>query len=301
MRIAIGGASGLIGTALTRHLTSQGHEVLRLVRRPARDATEVGWNPDAGAIDAAALDGLDAAVNLSGTTIARWPFTSGHRRRVLESRTRSTALLARTLAAITPRPSVFVSASAVGYYGDRGSEILTETSGAGTGFLAEVCRAWESAADPAAVAGIRVATPRVGVVLSGDGGMLPVLARPFRLGLGGPVGSGQQYISWISIDDLVQVIALLIERDHRSGPWNAVAPHAVPQAEFARTLGRVLHRPAILPFPAFAARFLLGGLADLLLEGQRVEPARLLSSGFTFRHPTLEDALQAAIRRSGGC
>ncbi|HEX5032251.1 MAG TPA: TIGR01777 family oxidoreductase [Candidatus Eisenbacteria bacterium] len=297
MRIAIGGASGLIGMALTRHLTAQGHQVLRLVRRPARDATEVGWNPGDGVIDAAGLDGLDAAVNLSGSTIARWPWTAGHRRRVLESRTRSTALLARTLASLSPRPRVFVSASAVGYYGDRGSEILTETSGAGTGFLAEVCRAWESAADPAAAAGIRVATPRIGVVVSGGGGMVPVLATPFRLGLGGPVGSGRQYISWISLDDLVQVIALLIERDDRSGPWNAVAPQPVPQAEFARTLGHVLHRPAILPFPAFAARFLLGGLADLLLDGQRVEPARLLSSGFTFRHPTLQTALEAALHR----
>lgn len=296
MRIAIGGASGLIGMALTRHLTSQGHEVVRLVRRPARDATEVGWNPDAGAIDAAGLDGVDAAVNLSGTTIAHWPWTGGHRRRVLESRTRSTALLARTLASITPRPRVFVSASAVGYYGDRGSEILTETSGAGVGFLAEVCRAWESAADPAAAAGIRVATPRIGVVVSPEGGMVHALAKPMRLGLGGPVGSGRQYISWISIDDLVQVIALLIERDDRSGPWNAVAPQPVPQAEFTQTLARVLHRPAILPFPALAARFLLGGLADLLLEGQRVEPARLLSSGFTYRHPTLETALEAALR-----
>lgn len=294
MRIAIGGASGLIGTALTRHLTSHGHQVLRLVRRPARDATEVGWNPDAGAIDAAALDGLDAAVNLSGTSIAHWPWTGGHRRRVLESRTRSTALLARTLASLTPRPSVFVSTSAVGYYGDRGSEILTETSGAGAGFLAEVCRAWESAADPAAAAGIRVATPRIGVVVSPDGGMVQTLATLFRLGLGGPVGSGRQYISWISIDDLVEVMSSLLQED-RSGPWNAVAPQPVTQAEFAKTLGRVLHRPAILPFPAFAARFLLGGLADLLLEGQRVEPARLLSAGFTFRHPTLETALEAAL------
>ena len=297
MRIAIGGASGLIGTALTRHLTSQGHQVLRLVRRPARDASEVGWNPNAGVVDAAALEGIDGAVNLSGTTIARWPWTGGHRRRVLESRTRSTALLARTLASLTPLPSVFVSLSAIGYYGDRGSEILTETSGGGTGFLAEVCRAWESAADPAAAAGIRLVIPRLGVVLSGDGGMLPVLATPFRLGLGGPVGSGRQYISWISIDDLVQVIALLIERNDRSGPWNVVAPQPVPQAEFARTLGHVLHRPAILPFPELAARFLLGGLADLLLDSQRVEPARLLSSGFTFRHPTLETALDVALHR----
>ncbi|HEU4940228.1 MAG TPA: TIGR01777 family oxidoreductase, partial [Candidatus Eisenbacteria bacterium] len=278
MRIAISGASGLIGTALTRHLTAQGHRVLRIVRRAARDATEVGWDPDAGTIDAAALEGIDAAVNLSGSTIARWPWTSGHRRHVLESRTRSTALLARTLASLTPRPRVFVSGSAVGYYGDRGSEILTETSGHGAGFLADVCRAWESAADPAAHAGIRLAIPRIGLVVSGEGGMLPVLATPFRLGLGGPVGSGRQYMSWIAIDDLVRAITFMIERDDRSGPWNAVAPQSLPQAEFARTLGRVLHRPAIVPFPAFAARLLLGGLADLLLEGQRVEPARLLSS-----------------------
>jgi uncharacterized protein (TIGR01777 family) len=297
MKIAISGASGLVGNALTRHLAAQGHRVLRLVRRAARDATEVGWNPDAGAIDAAALEGIDAAVNLSGNTIARWPWTSGHRRHVLESRTRSTALLARTLASLTPHPQVFVSASAVGYYGDRGSEILTESSGPGGGFLAEVCRAWESAADPAAHAGIRLAIPRIGVVVSGEGGMLPVLATPFRLGLGGPIGSGRQYISWIAIGDLVRAIAFMIERDDRSGPWNAVAPEPLPQAEFARTLGRVLHRPAVLPFPTAAVKLLTGGMGDLLLASQRVEPARLLSSGYAFQHPTLEVALRAALHR----
>jgi uncharacterized protein (TIGR01777 family) len=296
MRIAISGASGLIGTALTRHLAAQGHQVLRVVRRAARDATEVGWDPDAGIIDAAALEGIDAAVNLSGNTIARWPWTPGHRRRVLESRTRSTALLARTLASLTPRPRVFVSGSAVGYYGDRGSEILTESSGHGAGFLADVCRAWESAADPAAHAGIRLAIPRTGLVVSGEGGILPVLATPFRLGLGGPVGSGRQYMSWIAIDDLVRAITFMLERDDdRSGPWNAVAPEPLPQAEFARTLGRVLHRPTVLPFPTGAVKLL--GMADLLLASQRVEPARLLSCGFTFHHPTLEVALRAALHR----
>jgi uncharacterized protein (TIGR01777 family) len=298
MRIAISGASGFIGSALRRHFAAAGHQVLRLVRRPARDATEVSWDPNASAIDAAALEGIDAAVNLAGASIARWPWTAGHRRHVLESRTRSTALLARTLAALAPRPRVLVSASAVGYYGDRRSEILTESSGPGTGFLADVCRAWESAADPAAHAGIRLAIPRIGVVLSGAGGMLPLMATPFRLGLGGRVGSGLQYVSWIGIDDLIGAIAFVMEHDERSGPWNAVAPEPVPQADFARTLGRVLHRPAVLPLPAWAARLAFGGMADeLLLGSQRVEPARLLSSGYSFRHPTLEGALRAELHR----
>ena len=298
MRIAISGASGLIGTAFRRHFAAAGHQVLRLVRRPPRDASEVGWNPDAGVIDAAALEGIDAAVNVSGTSIAHWPWTAGHRRHVLESRTRSTALLARTLASLAPRPRVFVSASAVGYYGDRGSEILTESSGPGNGFMAEVCRAWESAADPAAAAGIRLVIPRLGVVMSGDGGMLPAVARPFRLGLGGRIGSGRQYVSWIGIDDLVQAVSFAMERDERSGPWNVVAPEPATNADFTRTLARVLHRPALFPVPTVAVRLALGGLADeLLLASARVEPARLLSAGYTFRHPTLESALRAALRR----
>jgi uncharacterized protein len=299
MRVIVGGASGLIGSSLTSHLRGQGHEVLRFVRgRPARDASEVAWDPDAARIDAAALEGLDAAVNVAGATIARWPFTGAHRRRVLQSRTRSAALLARALAATPQGPRVLVSASAVGYYGDRGDEVLDERSGPGAGFLADVCRAWESANDPASQAGIRVVTTRFGIVLSGAGGALSAMRRPFQLGLGGKVGSGEQYVSWIGIEDVVRAIQLLIEREDLSGPVNVTSPDPVTNEEFTRALGRVLRRPTWFPLPAPVAKLLLGGLAEeVLLTGQRVLPGRLTGAGFVFRHPRLEPALRAALSR----
>jgi hypothetical protein len=299
MKVIVGGASGLIGAALTRALRADGHQVLRLVRgRPARDATEIAWDPDTARIDATALDGVDAAVNLAGISIAKWPFTASHRRRVLESRTRSAALLSRALASISRGPSVLVSASAVGYYGNRGDELLDERSGGGTGFLAEVCRAWESATDPASQAGVRVVTTRFGVVLSGKGGALQAMAMPFRLGLGGRIGNGRQFFSWVSITDAVRGIRHAIEHEDLRGPVNVTSPEPVTNEEFTRTLGRVLHRPTILPVPAAAVRILLGKLADeTLLVSQRVIPNRLLESGFTFREPKLEDALRSAFER----
>ncbi len=297
MRILVGGASGLIGSALVPLLASQGHRSIRLVRgRSARGEDAVAWDPDAGSIDSARLAGIDAVVNLAGATIARWPWTAAHKRRVLESRVRSTALLARTIAGLRPRPRVFVAPSAVGFYGDRGDEILRETSTSGTGFLADVCVAWEAAAAPARDAGIRVVTPRIGMVLSSAGGALGALLIPFRLGLGGVIGSGRQFMSWIALEDLTSVIAEAIARDDWSGPWNAVSPEPSTNAEFTRTLGRILKRPTLLPLPAFAARLVLGEMADaLLLSSARVEPARLLASGFEFRFPTLEAALRNAV------
>jgi uncharacterized protein (TIGR01777 family) len=215
----------------------------------------------------------------------------------MESRVRSTTLLARAVSGLTPRPRVFVSASGIGFYGNRGDAILREDSPQGAGFLADVCAAWESAAVEAARSGIRVATMRIGMVLSGAGGALPALVRPFRLGLGGPLGNGRQYMSWIAIADLVGALTHAIDRDDLSGPINAVAPHTVTNTEFTRTLGRVLHRPTLLPTPAFALRLLLGEMADeLLLASARAEPARLLASGFAFRYPTLEGALRQALR-----
>jgi uncharacterized protein len=299
MKVIVGGASGLIGTSLHRFLRGEGHQVIRLVRgRPARDASEVAWDPDAARIDTAALEGVDAAVNLAGVTIARWPFTAGHRRRVLESRTRSAALLSRALAETTQGPRVLVSASAVGYYGNRGDEILDERSGFGSGFLADVCRAWESANDPASRAGVRVVTTRFGLVLSGEGGVLEAMRTPFRLGLGGKIGSGAQYMSWVSLEDVVRAVLHVIEREELRGPVNVTAPEPVTNEEFTRALGRVLHRPTVLPIPASAARLLLGGMADeLLLGGQRVVPARLSESGFVFREPRIEPALRAALAR----
>ncbi len=298
MKVLVSGASGLIGTALRLHLGSLGHSVVRLVRgAPASDSSQIAWDPDAGVIDSARLAGIDAAVNLAGASIARWPWTSRHKRRVMESRVRSTTLLARAVSGLTPRPRVFVSASGIGFYGNRGDAILREDSPQGAGFLADVCAAWESAAVEAARSGIRVATMRIGMVLSGAGGALPALVRPFRLGLGGPLGNGRQYMSWIAIADLVGALTHAIDRDDLSGPINAVAPHTVTNTEFTRTLGRVLHRPTLLPTPAFALRLLLGEMADeLLLASARAEPARLLASGFAFRYPTLEGALRQALR-----
>jgi uncharacterized protein (TIGR01777 family) len=297
MKILVGGSSGLIGSALLPHLASQGHHVIRLVRgRPARGEDEVAWDPDAGAIDSSRLAGVEAVVNLAGATIARWPWTAAHKRRVLESRVRSTGLLSRAISEPKPTPRVFVSASAIGVYGDRGDEILRETSPPGPGFLPEVCVAWEAAAAPARTAGIRVVTPRFGMVLSGAGGALPALLIPFRLGLGGVIGNGRQYMSWIALEDVVAVIAHAIAREDLSGPLNAVSPAPSTNAEFTKTLGRVLKRPTLLPLPAFAARLVLGGMADaLLLSSARVEPAQLLASGFEFRFPELEGALRNAV------
>lgn len=297
MKILVSGASGLIGSALLPRLASQGHRTIRLVRgRPARGDDEIEWNPDASTIDSARLAGIDAVVNLAGATIARWPWTAAHKRRVLESRVRSTTLLARAIAGLKPPPKVLVSASGVGFYGNRGDEILRETSPPGTDFLAQVCVAWEAAATPARDAGIRVVTPRIGMVLSGEGGALGALLIPFRLGLGGVIGSGHQYMSWIALEDLTVVIAQAIASDDWSGPWNAVSPQPVTNAEFTKTLGRFLKRPTLLPLPAFAARLMLGEMADaLLLSSARVEPMRLLAFGFTFRFPTLEAALRNAV------
>lgn len=299
MRIAISGSSGLIGTALRARLHSEGHRTLRLVRsRAASGESEIAWDPAAGTIDATRLEGVDAVVNLSGESLAQWPWTAARKRRMVESRVRSTRFLAETLAALSRKPRVFISASAVGYYGNRGDTRLTEASPAGTGFLAGLCRAWEEAAEPATRAGVRVVTPRIGMVLTASGGALAALLLPFRLGLGGNLGSGRQYMSWIALDDLIGAIVHALTRDTLAGAVNAVAPQPASNAEFTRALGRVLRRPTALPFPAFAARLLLGEMAEeLLLSSARVEPTRLLATGYTFRHPDLEGALRSALGR----
>jgi len=256
------------------------------------------WDPEAGRIDREALEGCDAAVHLAGATISG-RFTARHRRRVLESRRAGTRLLATTLAALQRPPRVLVSASAMGIYGDRGDELLTEASPPGRGFLAEVAVIWETEAMAAASAGIRVVTLRTGLVLAREGGALAPLLAPARLGLGGPLGSGRQWWSWIALDDQVAAIRHVIATETPSGPVHLVAPVAVRQAEFARTLGRVLGRPAFLPAPAFALRLLLGrGMADaLLLASARLVPERLTASGFRFRFDTLESALRHVLAR----
>lgn len=295
-RVVVAGASGLVGSALCARLERDGVRVDRLVRRSAGDG-EIGWNPAAGTIDVARLRGADSFVHLGGVSIAA-RFTEAHKRAIRESRVRSTRLLAETIASLDPVPSVFVCASAVGYYGDRGDEILTEESPAGHGFLPDVCREWEAACEPARAAGIRVVHLRLGIVLSARGGALATMLSAFRWGLGGIVGDGRQYMSWIGLDDAVSAIRFALRTTTVVGPVNAVAPHPVTNREFTRTLGRVLGRPTILPAPAFAVRLALGEMGQaLLLEGCRAIPARLQAAGFVFEHPTLEAALRHELRR----
>ena len=295
MKVLVSGSSGLVGSALIPALAGGGHEVVRLVRSQPQDlASEVRWDPEAGEIDGARLEGVGAAVHLAGESIATGRWTAARKARILESRAKGTRLLAEALAGLEPRPKVLVSASAIGYYGDRGDEALTEDSGSGSAFfLSNVCRQWESATEPAADAGIRVANLRFGVILSADGGALPRLLTPFRLGAGGRLGSGQQFMSWIAVDDAVGAILHALTTKTLRGPVNAVSPQPVTNREFTKTLGRVLGRPTVIPMPAFAARLAFGQMADeLLLCSQRVEPARLLASDYQFRFPDLEDALR---------
>lgn len=299
-RVLVSGASGFIGGALCAALPASGYEPVRLVRRAARGAGEIAWDPAAGALDPALLAGIDAVVHLAGAGIADARWTPARKHEITDSRVRSTGLLARAMAACERPPAVLVSASAVGWYGDRGDEVLDESSAPGTGFLAGVGRAWEAAAAPAAAAGIRVAHPRIGVVLAPGGGALAQLLPLFRLGVGGPLGDGRPWWSWITLDDLVAALVHAIRREDVRGAFNAVAPEPARNAEFARALGRVLGRPAFLPAPAFALRLALGReLADeVLLASQRVRPGVLLRTDFRFRDPTLEAALRRLLARA---
>jgi hypothetical protein len=294
MKVLVTGSSGLVGSALLSQLESDGHTVTRLVRsRRGTGEAQVLWEPQAGAIDSASLEGLDAVVHLAGESIAAGRWTAARKARILESRTKGTRLLAEALASLRERPKALVSASAVGYYGDRGEEALREESASGSGFLADVCRQWEAAAAPAAQVGIRVVHPRFAMILSTAGGALQRLLLPFRLGLGGKLGSGQQFMSWVALDDVVGAICHALTHDDLQGPVNTVSPTPVRNHEFTRTLGRVLRRPTVFPLPALAARLAFGQMADeLLLASQRVEPAKLLASGYQFAFPDLESALR---------
>jgi uncharacterized protein len=295
MRIVVSGASGLIGTALVAHLRRAGHEVLPLVRRQP-GAGEIGWDPRAATIDADALEGTDAVVNLSGAGIGDHRWTDAYQRELLESRTSTTGLLARTIAGLARRPAVLLSGSAIGWYGPRGDEALDETSAPGEGFLADVCRQWEAATAPAEAAGIRVAHLRTGIVLSAKGGALKKQLPLFKLALGGKFGDGRQWQSWISLADEIGAITHLLSADV-SGAVNLTAPHPVTNAEFTRELAAAVHRPAVLPIPSFGPKLLLGReLAEaLLFTGQRVLPAALLASGYDFLHPSLPEALEAEL------
>jgi uncharacterized protein (TIGR01777 family) len=299
MRILVSGARGLIGAALIPVLERAEHRVGRLVRPGTPDRPgDVTWDPDRDSIDRAALEGVDGVVHLAGEPIlGRW--TAAKKQRIAASRLGGTALIAAALAKLTRRPGVLVCASASGYYGDRGEELLTEESPSGRGFLAEVCRAWEAAAAPARAAGIRVVHVRTGLALSAHGGLLRPLLLPFRLGLGGPIGRGRQYWSWIAIDDLVDVFRFALETNGMGGAVNAGSPNPVTNAEFSRTLGRVLGRPALLPVPPLALRLIFGRDAadEAMLTGARLVPARLLATGFRFRYPELEAALRHVLGR----
>ena len=295
MRVLISGASGLLGTALTRALQNDRHETLALVRRAPRDG-EVQWDPRQP-LDPAKLEGCDAVVHLAGKNIAgRW--TEKFKQEVLESRAIGTQTLAAATAESfrrTEQPRVFVSASGVGYYGSRGDEVLTEASSAGAGFLAKVCKQWEAATNPARDAGVRVVNLRIGVVLAHDGGALKPMLPPFRLGLGGRVGSGQQWWSWVSLDDVIGAMLFALHGDLH-GPVNAVGPTPVRNADFVKALGKALHRPTIFPLPEFVIRGVMGEMGEeLLLTSARAVPEKLQAAGYKFRHADLDDALRAAL------
>ena len=293
MKVAVSGATGLVGSALAPRLTSQGHDVVPLVRRAPRPGeSAIAWDPEAGTIDRSGLEGYDAVVHLAGENVfGRW--TAAKKQRIRDSRVKGTRLLSEALAGLARRPRVLLAASAIGYYGDRGAKELTEEGGPGDDFLAQVARDWEAATAPAAQAGIRVVNLRFGVVLTPTGGALAKMLPPFRVGLGGHVGSGKQFFSWIALDDALDAILHALTVTSLAGPLNLTAPSPVTNREFAKTLGRVLGRPAVVPVPAFALRIAFGAEgADMLLSGQRVLPARLLTSGFRFRYGELEAALR---------
>jgi hypothetical protein len=292
MRISVTGSSGLIGAALVPSLTAGGHEVGR-VARSAAAAGDWRWDPDAGHVDAGAVSGQDAVVHLAGESIAAGRWSAERKARIRESRVRGTRVVAEAVARADPRPKALLCASAMGFYGDRGDELLTEASAPGVGFLPEVSREWEEACAPARDQGVRVVHLRFGIVLSPAGGALAKMLLPFRLGAGGVVGSGRQWWSWVALDDAVGAIRHALVTPGLSGPVNVVAPNAVTNADFTRSLGRALGRPTLFPVPAFAARLAFGEMADaLLLASARVVPERLQQTGYSFRHPELGSALR---------
>lgn len=297
MRILMSGASGLIGSALSSHLSANGHTVTRLVRRDAREG-EHTWDPVAASLDPAAFDGCDAVINLSGANIGDKRWTDQYKSELLSSRLQTTTLLATTMAGLDTKPSVFISGSAIGWYGDRGDERLDELSPAGADFLSNLCQQWEAATLPAEDAGIRTVHVRTGIVLSAQGGALKKQLPLFKLGLGGRFGNGHQWQSWISINDEVGAITHLLTTDI-CGAVNITAPNPVTNSEFTTTLAKVLHRPAVLPIPSFGPKMLFGGeMVDaLLLSGQRVSPTALQRSGYEFLHETLDVALRDLLHR----
>lgn len=303
MNILVSGSTGLIGSELVLFLTTKGHNVTRLKRSKSGSESKFGeaevfWNPDSNKVAIPNLEGLDAVVHLAGENVAGiW--TDEKKSKIRKSRVDGTRLLSKSLAKLVRPPKVLVCASAIGFYGNRGDEILTEVSNPGEGFLAEVCREWEAAAETATKKGIRVVHLRIGLVLSPRGGALKTMLVPFRIGVGGKIGSGKQYLSWIAIDDIVGAIYHVITNENLKGPVNVVAPNPVTNNGFTKTLGRVLGRPTLFTVPAFALRLLAGEMADeMLLASTRVEPKRLLASGYKFRYSELEGALRHLLGKT---
>lgn len=294
--IVLAGASGLVGTALAAYLSTAGHRVRRLVRRPPTSADEVQWDPQRGEVDLEALRDADAVVNLAGESVAGGRWTAARQAAIVQSRVDTTSTLAKALAALGDRPRTLINASASGYYGDAGEVECHETSPVGTGFLADVCQQWESATAPAEAAGVRVVRLRIGVVLSERGGMLAQLLPVFRAGAGGPVGNGQQYLPWIALQDLLGIVEAALCDERWRGPVHAVAPQAVRQGEFAAALGRALHRPAVVPVPALAVRLAFGQMGqEVLLSGARLSTDKLQELEFVHLYPQLEGALAALV------
>ena len=303
MKILITGSTGLVGTALTQELQRAGHTVFRLVR-PGTSAKavspshgfDVNWNPATGELGGAAV-GADAVVNLAGASIADGRWTPQRKALIRSSRMDTTRALVQALAKMSARPRVLVSASATGIYGNRGDEILTEASQPGNDFLSEIAKEWESEAIKAEVLGIRVVRARFGVIFSKHGGALPQMMRPFQFGIGGKIGTGKQWLSWITLDDVVAILRLALENANITGPLNVVSPQPVTNAQFTKILAVTLHRPAVFPAPAFALRFILGEMADaLLLSSQRVQPAQLHKLNYQFTHPDLAAALTSMLK-----
>lgn len=300
-RVLVSGASGLIGSALVRAITADRISVVRLVRKPRSDGQgEICWSPlSSPAIgDPSLLEGFDAVIHLSGANIGDHRWTAAYKREIVESRVQTTQALSLLLTGLKRPPQTFLCASAVGIYGNRGDEVLTEASTPGSGFLAETCDRWEAATQPARAAGIRVVHLRFGVALSAEGGALSKMLSLFRLGLGGRLGSGQQWMSWISLTDLVSAVSFILGASQLAGPINMVAPNPVTNADFTRTLARTIHRPAVFPAPAFALRVAMGEMADeALLASARAIPAQLTQAGFDFKHPELGAALESLLAR----
>lgn len=296
MKILISGSHGLVGQALIKSLEPEGHEISHLVRSAPRSESEVEWSPDRYSIQLARIEGFDAVVHLAGESIAEGRWTDEKKKRIRESRAKGTQLLSDALANLSDPPKVLISASAIGYYGNRGDEILTESSASGNDFLADVCVEWEKATAHAIEKGIRVVNSRFGIILDANGGALAKMLPLFRMGVGGKIGSGKQWMSWITLDDVVGALKFALTNETLSGPVNFVAPNPVTNAEFTKALGHALSRPTIFPIPAFGVRLMFGEMADaLLLGGQRVEPARLTSAGYQFKYSQLEDALRAVL------